>query len=55
MLDDVQVGLRGQFAVQAGIDDAAARFDGGKIPEIVGGFKRIPGCVHRNVQLRFVE
>jgi hypothetical protein len=55
MLDNAEIGLRSAGPVQAGIDDAAARFDGRKIAEIVGGLERVPGGVNWDVQLRFVE
>ena len=51
----MQVGLRGEHAVQVRIDNPAARCNGSIVPEIVRGFENEPGHIHRErIRLRLV-
>src|SRR5947199_5437099 len=51
MLDDVLVGRGGSHPLQARIDNPPAGFDGGVVPQIVGGLEHDPGRIHRLVEL----
>jgi hypothetical protein len=53
--DNVQVGLARGPAVQVRIDDPAANFDGGIVPEIVRRFENDPDRVQGLVLLRLFE